>query len=838
VLLSSFVFILTMQPFSNVQAQQSQGQGGIITMQNLSSVKVDQLTDDQVIRFWREARASGLTKMQLEAMARERSMPEKELQKLMLRIENIEDKALENNKKKDKGIDKKEEIDKDSKSKKILTEEEKKEEEQANRDMDLDAAFAMLTPKVFGVDVFQNKNITFEPSLNIPTPSNYVLGAGDELSVDIYGYSEASYDLKVTSDGNLRIPGIGLVKVGGTTIEQAKAKITSKLRQVYSTIATGQTKVNVSVTNIRSIKVTIMGEVSVPGTYMLPSLATVLNALHSCGGPNDNGSLRNISIIRGGKTIGTVDVYDYLIKGKSAAHVTLQDQDIIKINAYQNRIEIRGQVKRPALYEVNGKETLKEVIEFAGGFTNKAYAAKIKVQRNTSTQVSVADVSEELYSMFLPINGDVYTVGELLERFENRVIVEGAVFRPGEYALENGLTIKRLIEKCDGLTEDAFLTRAIIYRLKDDNSLEILSFDVGKVIKSEVADITLKREDKVIIASKLEMREAYKVRIEGEVMVPGDYEFGENMKLQDLIIAAGGLKEAASYKRIQVGRRLDTADRSSAITNIAQVFSVDIEKDLKDNPAAASFVLRPFDIITVYQNPGYIKQSTVKIYGQVMFPGEFVILKNKERISDIIKRSGGLTNEAFPDGAILVRYRLSNLNQQLINTNKLRALKKVVDSEDAKELSKDEEFKRSFDLVAIDLNKIMKNPGGKEDVFVTDRDIINIPKIQQTVLVSGEILFPVKNVYEKGLTFRECISNSGGYTTQAIKRKAYVVYANGSAKSTKNFLFFHFRPKIKPGCEIIVPPKEKKEGLSTVETVSIITSMTTLLVIITTTFIK
>jgi protein involved in polysaccharide export with SLBB domain len=832
----SLVFSFALLPYSGAQAQQTPSQQNAITMQNLSTVKVDQLTDDQIIRFWREARSKGLTKAQLEAMARERNMPEQELQKLMTRIDKIEEKALESNKSQGKEKnDKKEEGDK---SKTPLNKEEQEIEEQAKRDKELEAAFAMLSPKVFGAEVFQNKNITFEPSLNIPTPANYVLGAGDELSVDIYGYSEASYEVIVSSDGNLRIPGIGLVKVGGTTIEQAKAKITSKLRQVYSTIASGQTKVNVSVTSIRSIKVTIMGEVSVPGTYMLPSLATVLNALHSCGGPNENGSLRNISIIRGGKTIATVDVYDYLIKGKSTAHVTLQDQDIIKINAYQNRVEMKGQVKRPALYEVSGKETLKDVIEFAGGFTNKAYAAKIKVQRNTATQISVADVSEELYSMFLPLNGDVYMVGELLTRFENRVIIEGAVFRPGEYAMESGLTVKRLIEKCDGLTEDAFLSRAIIYRLKDDNSLEVLSFDAGKLMKNEIADIVLKREDKVIIASKLEMREEYKIRIEGEVMVPGEYEFGENMKLEDLIIAAGGMKESASYKRIQVGRRVDTADRTSAITNISQVFSVDIEKDLKDNPSAASFVLRPFDIVTVYQNPGYIKQSTVKLYGQVMFPGEFVILKNKERISDIIKRSGGLTNEAFPEGAILVRYRLNNLNEQLINANKLRALKKVVDTEDAKELTKEEEFKRNFDLVAIDLAKIMKNPGGKEDVIVTDRDVINIPKIQQTVLVSGEVLFPVKTVYEKGLSFRECISNSGGYTTQAITRKAYVVYANGSAKSTKNFLFIHFRPKIKPGCEIIVPPKEKKDSLSTVETVSIITSMTTLLVIITSTFLK
>jgi protein involved in polysaccharide export with SLBB domain len=823
-----FFFVVT--PVNQVFAQKRPD----LNFQNLNQVKVDDLTDQQVLTFWRQARASGYTKNQLEALARERKMPEQEVQKLLLRIEKIEEKALqpvqqkEEKKKKDEADDKLKYTDDKAK-------EQTDAEAEIIREKQLDELLDQLVPQVFGADVFTNSKITFEPSLNIPTPANYILGAGDELAVDIYGYSEASYLLKVTPDGAIRIPGAGLIKVAGASIEQARTRITNELRSVYSTIASGQTRVNVSISNIRSIKVTVVGEAQAPGTYTLPSLATVFNVLHSCGGPSQNGSMRNISVIRGGKTIATVDVYEFLVKGNAKSNIALQDQDIVKINPYEARVEVKGEVKRPALFEVKPKETLKDVLEFAGGFTTKAYTEKIKVQRNTPTQKSVADVDAALFAMFIPTNGDVYTIGELLERFENRVTIEGAVFRPGEYGLTSGMTVKQLVKQANGLTEDALTTRAILYRLKDDNSLEMLSFNIGSIMNGTEKDITLKREDKILIASKLEMREQLHVRIEGEVLMPGKYDFAEKMKLEDLIIAAGGLKESASIKHIQVGRRVMNADRTSPITEIANVFTISVEKDLKENPQAASFELLPFDIITVFPEPGYVPQKTVKVFGQVIYPGEFVISKNKERISEVIKRAGGLTNEAFPEGAILIRYKLNNLNEQFINYNKIRALKKLSDDQDVSRKSKEDEFKMGYDLVAINLDKVLKNPGGKDDIYLFDRDIINIPMVRQTVLVSGEVLFPVRLVYTSGMSFRNCISGSGGFTTQALKRKAYVVYNNGSAKSTKNFLLFKIHPKIKPGCEIIIPPKEKREKLSTAETISIVTSTTTLLLIMTTT---
>jgi protein involved in polysaccharide export with SLBB domain len=796
----------------------------LINMQRLSSVKVDELTDDQILNFWKQAREKGISKSQLEAMAMERKMPQIELEKLMDRIEGLESKLLKGAKR--EVDDKKQNTEKQNEDEIQLTDEER-------REIELNQLFEGLTLKVFGMDVFANKNITFEPSANMPTPANYLIGTGDELTIDIFGYSEASYEVKVSGDGHIRIPGAGLVKLSGSTIEQARVKITNLLRGVYSTITTGQTKVNVSVSGIRSIKVTIMGEVNTPGTYTLSSLATVFNALHASGGPTQNGSLRNISVIRNGKTIANADVYEFLIKGNATSNIVLQDQDIIKVNPYLSRISVLGEVKRPAYYETREKETLKDVLEFAGGFNTQAYASKVKLTRKTSTQKTVADINEQLFDMFEMKNGDQIMVGSLIDRFENRVVIEGAVFRPGPFALEANMTIKSLIEKADGLKEDAFMGRAIIYRLKDDNFLELLSINLGDLIDGKVADINLKREDKLVIASKLEMMEELDVKIEGEVIEPGAYPYAENMKLQDLIIAAGGFKKSASVQKIQIGRRTYDADRKSAITEISKVFTVDVNQELKDLPDVESFMLQPFDIVTVFPNPGYIEQTTVRVTGQVMYPGAYVINKNKERLSDVIKRAGGLTNEGFSDGAVLIRYRANTISQQMINYNKNRALQKIAKEEESTDVKNEVDFTRNFDMVSIDLNRALANPGGKHDILISNKDLIYVPKMQQSVLVSGEVLFPVKIVFEKGYSFNDYIRRSGGYSTQALKSKAYVVYPNGSAKATRNYILVKSRPKIKPGSEIVVPQKEKREKLSTAETISIITSTTTLLLILT-----
>lgn len=784
--------------------------GQVLNFQNLSKVKVNELSDDQIADFWNKAQAKGLSMNQLEQEATKRKMSGSEFAKLKARIENLGNStATTNNNQGTRG----------------------KADNNTNEINNEDAVFSEIRPKVFGAELFNNKNLTFEPNLKIATPANYQLGPDDELIVDIYGFSEETFALKISPDGNIRIPYVGPIQVSGLTIEQARKKITQNLTKVYDRINTGETSVSITLGNIRSIKVLIVGEVNLPGTYTLPSLATVFNALYASGGPNKNGSMRNIKVIRNNKTIAILDVYDFLTKGESKGNIRLQDQDVIKVNAYENRIELTGEVKRPGLYEVIKNENLNDVIGFAGGFTDNAFTERIKVTRNTSKQKSIADIQKELFGMFTPKSGDVYAVDMLLDRFENRVQISGAVFRPGTYALEKGLTILQLIKKAEGLREDAFQTRAIIYRLENDNTLTMLSINLADAMQGKAEDIVLQREDKIQIASKQELKESYNVTINGLVIKPGTFPYAQNMKIEDLIIAAGGFKEAASIKRIEVARRKFDVDRTKANSEISIIKQFDLDKELKDNPNL-KFELLPFDNVTVFMLPGYVAQKNVSIDGEVLYPGTYSLEKNNERISDLIKRSGGLTATAYSEGAILLRPKIQTNTEIFIKESKLKALKKQ--TKDTTEISEtiDDEKNSNYDLVGIDLNYILKNSGSKSDLFLRDGDIIKIPLEKQTVLVSGEILYPIKLKFEKGKGLRYYVSNSGGFTSRALKKRAYVVYANGTAKATKRFMFINFYPKIKQGGEIVIPQKEENKKLNTMEMVTVSTAITTTLVLV------
>ncbi|MES2654550.1 MAG: SLBB domain-containing protein [Bacteroidota bacterium] len=785
--------------------------GQVLNFQNLSKVKVNELSDDQIADFWNKAQSRGLSMNQLEQEATKRKMSSSEFAKLKTRIENLGNSTPTNNNNNQGSRGKT-----DNNNAEINNE---------------DLVFSEIRPKVFGAELFNNKNLTFEPNLKIATPSDYQLGPDDELIIDIYGFSEETFNLKISPDGNIRIPYVGPVQVSGLTIEQARKKITQNLTKVYDRINSGETSVSITLGNIRSIKVLIVGEVNLPGTYTLPSLATVFNALYASGGPNKNGSMRNIKVVRNNKTIATLDIYDFLIKGEAKGNIRLQDQDVIKVNAYENRIELTGEVKRPGLYEVTKNENLNNVIGFAGGFTDNAFTERIKVTRNTSKQKSVADIQKELFSMFTPKSGDVYTVDMLLDRYENRVQINGAVFRPGTYALDKGLTILQLIKKAEGLREDAFQTRAIIYRLQSDNTLTMLSINLADAMQGKAEDIVLQREDNIQIASKQELKESYNVTINGLVIKPGVFPYAENMRIEDLIIAAGGFKEAASIKRIEVARRKFDVDRTKANSEISVIKQFDLDKDLKDNPNL-KFELLPFDNVTVFMLPGYVAQKNVSIDGEVLYPGTYSLEKNNERISDLIKRSGGVTATAYPDGAILLRPKIQTNTEEFIKESKLKALKKQ--TKDTTEISEtiDDEKSSNYDLVGIDLNYILKNPGSKSDLFLRDGDVIKIPLEKQTVLVSGEILYPIKLKFEKGKGLKYYVSNSGGFTSRALRKRAYVVYANGTAKATKRFMFINFYPKIKQGGEIVIPQKEENKKLNTMETVTISTAITTTLVLV------
>lgn len=794
--ISKVVFFL----FFSLSVVYSVAQQSNISVKNLSNVKVDELSDDQIKQFMGEFKNSGYSVEQIEKIAIQRKMPATEAQKLRARIEQI--------------VNTSEPAETEISRSTTETSTPRKTPKQTEK-------------RIFGDDLFNTTNLTFEPNLKIATPANYMLGPDDELVIDIYGYNEATYKLKVTPEGYIRIPIVGPVQVAGSTIEQAKRKIITQLRGIYSEISQGNTSVNITLGAIRSIKIHIIGEVNTPGTYTLPSLATVFNALYASGGPNQNGSFRNIMIIRNGKPLANIDIYDFLMKGELKNNIRLNDQDVIKIPAYETRVELVGEIKRPAFYECKNGEPLSALIKYAGGYTDVAYKERIKVTRNTGKEKSVADIPNEMLSMFIPQTGDVFEIGKIISRYENRVIINGAVFRPGTYALEQGMTLSKLIKKADGLKEDAFTTRAIVYRLLEDNSTEIISVDLNEILNGS-KDIELKREDMITINSKLALKEEYNIEIKGEVLNPGKYPYAENARVEDLIVAAGGLKENASRKKIEIARRFMN-DGSVVSKESATIINYEVTEDLKNTK---DIHLEPFDLITVYSIPGYSTQKTIRIEGEVNYPGVFAISSKTDKISDVLKRAGGANDFAFINGATLIRTKQLTEAEKIIRQQKIEALTKETKDTTRLQAIIDREVGSLTTIVGIDLKKVLDNPGSKYDLLVEDGDLISIPSVKQTVKVSGEVLYPVRIPYSQFKSCASYIRGSGGYSQRALKKRTYVVYANGSAKASKRFLFITFHPKIKPGAEIIVPTKQERQRTSVSEIVGIATSITTLMVLV------
>ncbi|MBK0384089.1 SLBB domain-containing protein [Pedobacter sp. SD-b] len=791
-----------------------------INQQNFSNVRVDDLSDDQIRQIIKQIKSSGLPESQLENVALSKGMQPSEVQKLKARVETVNAKSSATGATDAtlKGKDGTRSRSFEGEASEIANSDQKKTEKEA------DVALQALKSKIFGKELFANSATTFEPNLRLATPLNYVIGTNDQLLIDIYGYSEVSYNLTVSPEGTINLPYVGIVQVGGLTVEAATSRIKTKLSKIYNGLNSGNTKLSVTIGNIRSIKVILTGEVMKPGTYTLPSLATLFNALYSSGGPTDNGSFRNIEVIRNGKKVASLDVYDFLLRGDLKNNIRLQDQDIIRVPVYKKRVEIVGEVKRPAIFEMKDSENFNDLLNFAGGFTESAYKARVKVLRNTDTEKKIVDVSEDEFNSFEIKSGDKYFVNEILDRFENRVTIEGAVFRPGQYQLEPGLTLKTLIQEAEGIKEDAFKPRAYITRLTDDLNTELISFDVAKILNGQAEDIPLKREDVVSISSIFDLKEEYKVTINGEVRRPGDFPFSENMSLEELIIKSGGFKESATPQRIEISRRVKNSDATSKSAKTAEVFQINIDKNLSIE--AAKFILKPYDIVTVRTSPGYEVQQQVRIDGEVMYPGYYTITKKDERLSDLIKRAGGLTALAYADGASLKR--AGSFDTQIEKEKekqKLEQFKKVQkDAKDSTSITLENVVTRN-NFVGIELKEILTKPGSKSDLFLQDGDIIDVPTELQTVKVSGEVLSPNTVVFSNSKSFRSYIANAGGFGTKALKRRSYIIYANGAVRSTKKFLFFNNYPIVKTGSEIFVPKKEEKRNLSTGEVISIFTGI-------------
>jgi protein involved in polysaccharide export with SLBB domain len=854
---------------SNIQAQ---------NMSDLSTLKVDNLSDEQIKQLVHKAQSSGMDQQQLEAAASARGMSDTELQKLRDRISKLNlDQNIDNQQTqtdanrtrtvkgkpeepkdaktiKNKGqttekdkLTKKKTIDKTKEKTKVdakineqgqptdqtITDEtvETEEESLLNESVfgiiSAPTELNALEQKIFGFSLFNNENLTFEPSMSLPTPKNYQLGPDDELIIDVWGASQTTYRLTITPEGNIIIPNVGPIYVNGLTADKASERIISRLSSIYSGLSgrNPNTFAQVSLGNIRSIKVSLVGDVRTPGTYTLPSLATVFNALYVSGGPSVNGSFRNIKVFRDNKLVTTLDVYNFLINGDQKDNIRLQDQDIIMVKPYTIRVEIQGEIKRPALYEVTEKETLNDLITFAAGFTEKAYSNRLKIIRNTPKEHKIVDVPISDFSTFKLENGDLITVDPILGRFENRVEITGAVFRPGQFELTDSLTVKELVLKAEGLRGDAFKSRAIIYRTKDDYTIEAIPVDLGALYKGSSPDIKLQKEDILKIFSIFDLQEDYTVKVDGEVLSPGTYPFVYNSSLEDMIATAGGFKESAALAHIEIARRVKNSYADTTSSQIAKIYSFTVSKDLTLTDSASSFMLQPFDIIFIRRSPGYEEQTLVSIIGEVNFPGSYSLSNKNERISDIIKRSGGLTNDAYIKGAKLIR------TLAVDERSRKQMLKMLEYQSDDSVIV--ESADNSAQTIGINLEEILKKPHSKADILLEQGDVLRIPKELQTVRLTGALLYPITARYDQKYGFRKYVALGGGFSENANPKKAFVVYANGTVDRTRHFLFFTKYPKVEPGSEIIIPQKpERKDKMSKQEVLAVSTAMSSLALII------
>lgn len=660
--------------------------------------------------------------------------------------------------------------------------------------------------KVFGRDIFNNKDLTFEPAMNIATPKNYRLGPGDAVFIDIYGASQKTIESTVTPEGMVVIEDYGPVSVSGLTVDEANARLRSTLGSRFSS-----SKVTLSVGQTRTILVNVMGEVKTPGTYTLSAFATVFHALYMAGGISDIGTLRNIKVFRNNRLVSTVDIYDYILNGKLKGNVRLADNDVIVVGPYDCLVNITGKVKRPMFYEMKKSESVGTLMKYAGGFTGDAYKKSVRLIRKAGTQYSVYTVNEFDMNTFHLDDEDSLSVDSILPRYSNMVEVKGAVFRPGMYQVGGDInSVRSLIENAEGVTEDAFTARAVMHRMKPDRTLEVVAVDIAGIMSGRVADIPLRNEDVLYIPSKKELQEEQTLTIHGEVIYPGVYKYADNETVEDLILQAGGLNDAASIMKVDVARRIADASATTSSDTIAHTFSFAI-KDGFVIDGQPGFVLKPYDEVYVRTSPGYFKQQNVKVEGEVLYSGTYTLSKKSQRLSEIIKQAGGVTSTAYVKGARLERTITQDERMKMEDVRKLLlAQSGEKDTLDMKKLDFGETY-----YVAIDLDKAMEQPGSNYDVILREGDRIIVPEYSSTVKISGDVMSPTTVAYREGKGVNYYIDQAGGWGNRAKKSRTFIVYMNGS----KARVGYGVKPL--PGCEIIVPSKEASKKMSTAEIVSI-----------------
>ena len=826
---------------------------------DLNTIRVDQLSDDQIEELVKRAQDAGLSSTDFLMMAQMRGMPSGEVEKLRNRIEGL---AEGSSKSRSTNVSKRaarEQVDINDITRGLMETQELMEEEKADS-------------LLFGSTLFfqKNRKLSFEPSLNQATPKNYILGPGDLIYVDIYGQSEKYYEATINPEGSILLDNIGLIAVSGKTIEAAEGIIKNRVAAFYTGLSGSNpsTFLQVTLGNVKTIKVHILNEVRLPGTFTLSAFSTVFNALYAAGGPSDKGTLRAIQLIRNNKKIAEIDVYDLLINGTANLDVQLQDQDVILVNPYLARVKVMGEVKRPLVFEVTPEDNLEDILRFAGGFTDLAFKDRISISRITGNQRSISDVYQNQLGLFNLKGGDEVTVGRIIDRYTNRIQIKGAVFRPGVFSLTEGLTLTQLIKNADGLKGDAYTQRASILRTKGDLSSEVLEVNLQAVLEGRQEDVVLQREDVIRISSIYDVQNERYIQILGEVKRPGTYPYAAGMTPEELILIAGGLQESANIKDIEIARRLEDSDSGT----LSDIITTSINADLSFNPNAIA--LAPFDQVIVRKRANFTMQRLVSVEGQVNSPGIFAIQTSVDRISDLIKRAGGVNQFAYTKGATLIRKTefFNTESEQVRRQKNLEALRVLLKENPTNPEAQEELLIRLFrdlpkekvaktdstannakresldqiaaetpgvavkfketEAVAINLEKILANPGSEEDLVLEEGDILNVPKLLQTVRMRGDVVYPTTLRHEQGRSLRFYINGAGGFDRRANRKQTYVVYANGAVKRTKGFFGVRSFPVVEPGAEVIIPSKGPKIPIRLGELVGVTTGLATLALVL------
>ena len=756
---------------------------------DLSKIRSSQITDAQLMQFVQQAQSSGMSEADLLADFQKRGLPEAELQSLAVRVKGLMGNATNAN-----APESNTEKSAINSTKRVF-----KGEQTVTRNNEKDAS------KVFGSELFSGVDPLFIPNLKIATPKNYVIGPDDELQLDIYGNNISNQRLTVSPDGLINVKYAGPVNVNGMTIEQAGGVLKSRLTKFYPSLTSGETKIQLSLGSIRSIQVMVIGAVKKPGTITLPSIATLFNALHASGGPLDNGSYRNIELVRNNNVVDTADLYEFIMKGDQSSNLSLRDNDVIRVPFAQVQVTFDGSLNRTGIFELKSSESLQHALNFAGGFKSGAYQGRITGYRFTDVQRTVIDIPKEQFSQFRMNNGDSLFVNAVVEKFDNRVYVNGAVSKPGSYALENKLDVKGLIYKAAGLAEGAFTGRATLVRSKEDLSKEFIDIDLRKHLKGE-QKLQLQKDDSLHVYLQKDLIDKRVVSIAGAVKKEGEFEYEDSLTLQGLILKAGGFLETAYGNNIEIGRRKKVVDAKNGEEKIAEILTVKIDKNLEK--IGEDIYLQPYDIISVRIDPGMIPQKKISITGKVLLPGEYVMQTNADLLSDLVNRSGGLLPIADVEAVKLLR-RSKSINAEEIKRTAEANIKFDSSTNYDKKI---EQLVNVKTEVAINLKKALANPGSVDDISLEEGDELVVPQINYVITVSGEVQKPLSVQYEPGLHLRQYINQTGGFSVYADRGKVFVVYPNGRSSVIKHPLgIFRVTPKVTPGTTIFVPKKIKNE---------------------------